>query len=750
MTMTRRAWALLLTGLLLVMLALPGASLAATGRYNFVDDERYDIENNRWGSAADRIDEFLDQAFEYYLAGDTASAYDCVNNAYFCVYETTGFERQTMTYVSGPRKNAVELEFTTCKRAVKNEDLSEETQASVRQELNKLKGMIREDANKLAAKMDPAQPQTVITYWKNTGDDIATGMTQVSSDPWAALAGEEGAGQENAWTAAFTGVTEELEKANEAYTAGDTGAAMDHVRSAYYEHYESASLDRKIYSALGAEDRMTVDNAFAALRAVAAAEDADPAAWATAYGSLTAALKDTSDRIDAQEPASASYDSWTDAAAAISELIATGESGYKGKDFQTAVDSIDTAYYTVYEASGLDVAVYAGLGAEERAAVDEAFTAARSIAAASLETGKLQKTAWGNATRRLRNTVNRVAASLDETQRLADEAAAEAAKAEAEEASKNLRWDTFTGAFLIIVREGLEAILVIAAIIAYLVKSGQRQSLRPVYWGALAGILASFIAAAALYFIKQAAVAGGMAQELVEGITALIAVCVLFYVSNWMISKSEAAAWSGYIERKVQTGVEKRSSLTLAFTAFLAVFREGAEVVLFYQPMLVGDDAVHVNMVIWGFLAGCVVLVGVYFAITKLSIKLPIKVFFTATSILMAIMCVAFLGSGIKELSEGGAFEVVNRVEGIPENDVVQMFGIYPYLETLVPQLILTIILIITFLVAHYRGKLKTQSLVYEKRIADLTGAADLAEAAAVAQEADKLQADTAKMGRRN
>ena len=268
------------------------------------------------------------------------------------------------------------------------------------------------------------------------------------------------------------------------------------------------------------------------------------------------------------------------------------------------------------------------------------------------------------------------------------------------------QWLTFLGAFGIIVREGLEAILVIAAIIAYLVKSGNSKSLRNIYIGALAGIAASFAAAAVLYFVKQAVAGAGMAQELIEGITALIAVCVLFYVSNWMISKAEAAAWTGYIDSKVQAGVERRSAFTLGFTAFLSVFREGAEVVLFYQPMLQEGNA---GMVWAGFGVGVVVLVFVYLAITKLSIKLPIKVFFTATSILMAVMCVSFLGSGIKELAEGGLFDLTLRVPGIPENDVLQVFGIYPYLETLVPQLILSVILLITFMVAHYRGKLEAQ-----------------------------------------
>ncbi len=106
----------------------------------------------------------------------------------------------------------------------------------------------------------------------------------------------------------------------------------------------------------------------------------------------------------------------------------------------------------------------------------------------------------------------------------------------------------------------------------------------------------------------------------------------------------------------------------------------------------------------------------VYLAITKLSVKLPIKVFFTATSILMAVMCVAFLGSGIKELAEGNVFDLTLRVPGIPENDTIQIFGIYPWLETLVPQLILSIILLVTFMIAHFRGKMDALKAEYARK----------------------------------
>ena len=563
----------LLCALIIAVLLLPLCGLAEEA-------------SARWANAADEIDKYLDAAFESYLDGDAKAAYDSVSNAYFRVYETTGFERQTMSYVSGNRKNAVEMQFSACKAAVKKDNTDHETIVSVRSALQKLKAMIREDGNKLAALQGGVQSEG--KYYKR-GE-------LVSADP--------------------------------------------------YPEYS-----------------------------------ADP----------NAAKK---------------YASWYEAATLVKELLDTAYMGYLDKDFAAASDNLDTAYYSVYEESGLSHKLYTDLSLSDRQKMDGYFSDLRGLIA-SAET-KYQKNKYRTTTDGAKNQVLKLAKALD-TQ--AEEAAAEAAAAAAETAApaqeetkqSDPRWLTFLGAFGIIVREGLEAILVIAAIIAYLKKSGSAKSVKNVYIGAVAGIAASFIAAAVLGWAKQAFVGAGLAQEIIEGITALIAVCVLFYVSNWMISKAEAASWSRYIDGKVKTSLEQGSSFALAFTAFLSVFREGAEVVLFYQPML---SEGHPGMVWAGFAAGCVLLVFIYLAITKLSVKLPIKVFFTATSILMAIMCVSFLGSGIKELAEGNVFDLTLRVPGIPENDVIQIFGIYPWLETLLPQLILSIILLVTFLVAHYRGKI--------------------------------------------
>ena len=563
----------LVCGLMIILLMLPLAAFAE------------ETSSTRWADAADEIDRFLDAAFESYLDGDPSAAYTNVSNAYFRVYETTGFERQTMSYISGNRKNAVEMQFSACKSAVKKENETTETRISVRSALAKLKSMIREDGNKLAAMQGGVQSETKF------------------------------------------------------YLRGELSATDP------YPEYS-----------------------------------ADP-------------------------NAAAKYASWYEAATLVKELVDTAYMAYLDKDFDAAMDNLNTAYYSVYEESGLDHAIYTELSIKERQAADKCFTDLRKLASSGAE--KYQKNKYRTTTDSAKNTILKYAKAIDTKKAEAAAEAGETAAAVSEEPVAEQQSDpkllTFLGAFGIIVREGLEAILVIAAIIAYLVKSGNRRSLKNVYIGAVAGIAASFAAAAVLAWAKQAFVGAGLAQEVIEGITALIAVCVLFYVSNWMISKAEAASWSRFIDGKVQSSVEQGSAFALAFTAFLSVFREGAEVVLFYQPMLSEGNP---GMVWAGFGTGCVLLVFIYLAITKLSIKLPIRVFFTATSILMAVMCVSFLGSGIKELAEGNVFDLALRVPGIPENDVIQIFGIYPWLETLVPQLILAIILLITFMVAHYRGKI--------------------------------------------
>lgn len=167
-----------------------------------------------------------------------------------------------------------------------------------------------------------------------------------------------------------------------------------------------------------------------------------------------------------------------------------------------------------------------------------------------------------------------------------------------------------------------------------------------------------------------------------------------------MVSKAEAGAWSNYIEEKVEQGINRSSMFSLAFAAFLAVFREGAETILFYQALLANTET-YLNMVWLGLGIGCVALVIIYILIRVLSIKLPLKPFFLGTSILLFIMSITFTGSGIKELQEGNLIGVT-PVAWIGSVDIL---GIYPTLETLIPQLVLLAVTVWTFVMQIRRNR---------------------------------------------
>lgn len=226
------------------------------------------------------------------------------------------------------------------------------------------------------------------------------------------------------------------------------------------------------------------------------------------------------------------------------------------------------------------------------------------------------------------------------------------------------------------------------------------------------------MALAALLYSITSSTSNSIPQEIVEGVTALLAVAVLIYVSNWMFSKAEAENWTKYISGKVSESAEKGKLWALGFTSFLAVFREGAEVILFCQQYFsrAGSISHGYLAVLGGMAAGLAGVALVFVLIRVFGVKLPLKPFFMATSILMAVMAIAFLGSGMFELFLDGRLAetiggFVQELAGtIPSlawmngNDVLAFFGIYPTWITLGPQIILTAVTIITFVIMLRRN----------------------------------------------
>ncbi|MBQ7544633.1 MAG: FTR1 family iron permease [Synergistaceae bacterium] len=251
----------------------------------------------------------------------------------------------------------------------------------------------------------------------------------------------------------------------------------------------------------------------------------------------------------------------------------------------------------------------------------------------------------------------------------------------------NRDWLTFVTAFGLLVREGLEAILVIAAIVAYLIKTGNKNMLKGVYLGSFAAIGASILLAWALEALMGEQ--SGVARELLEGWTMFLAVAVLFYVSNWMLSKADNIAWEQYISGKVQQSIDSKSQWTLIFAAFIAVMREGAELILFYSAAFTGGMS-NPTYIAYGIGAGILVLVIVWVCFRYFSVRLPLRAFFLFTSILLFLMCISFMGKGVVELTEADVITgrtVIPSMKGFS----IEILSIYDRAETLIPQIMLVI-----------------------------------------------------------
>jgi high-affinity iron transporter len=260
-------------------------------------------------------------------------------------------------------------------------------------------------------------------------------------------------------------------------------------------------------------------------------------------------------------------------------------------------------------------------------------------------------------------------------------------------------WGYLAESFLLVVREGFEAILIVAAIMAVVLRSGSTTQRRGVRWGVALAILASLATAAGLDWL----LAGGAAQrESIEGGVMLVAAGVLFYVSYWLFSKVEAAAWQRFLRDKVERATSSGRSLALASLAFLAVYREGFETVLFYKALFMSGGAAATGPITLGLGAGLAVLVVIYVGIERFGIRIPLRPFFAVTGATLYLMAFVFAGTGIKELQEG-ALIPSTLVRGAPRSD---FFGIYPTLESLAVQglLVAGVIVAIVWTLARRRA----------------------------------------------
>ena len=323
---------------------------------------------------------------------------------------------------------------------------------------------------------------------------------------------------------------------------------------------------------------------------------------------------------------------------------------------QRARGIVSTAYFDVFEGKGLE-ALLATRSSRAKIEIESIFGKIISL----MRTGASQD--------QVEQEFQRLITRLGEAAKLL----------EIEEPSP---WRALLNSLFIILREGFEAILIISALTAYLIKTGNDNKVKVVYQGAGLALLASIFTA---FLIQSIFAQNPAGQEIMEGATMLLAAIVLFYVSYWLTSKAEAAKWRAFIQEKVKVSLSQGSLFALGFTAFLAVYREGAETVLFYQALLASGEGLDTGLIWLGFLLGSGTLAGVFFIFKLGSVRIPIRLFFTLTSIFLYYLAFSFTGQGIIEFQVGGLISAT-PVAFIPQIDFLR---IYPTVESLTCQGIL-------------------------------------------------------------
>jgi len=255
-------------------------------------------------------------------------------------------------------------------------------------------------------------------------------------------------------------------------------------------------------------------------------------------------------------------------------------------------------------------------------------------------------------------------------------------------------WD----AALILLREGLEGLLVVATLIAFLKKMGESSKQKWIWSGVIAGILASAVLAVIINIVFSEIVAAS-SREYIEGLTGVVAVVMMLTVGAWLHNKSSIGNWNKYINQQMQQAIAKGSLLSFSFISFLSVFREGAETIIFYTGI---TPYISIAQLTAGVLLAIGILVIVGFLIIKYSVKIPIRLFFKAATLLIYFLAFKILGISIHALQISNVLPT-STVENLP---FIDWIGLYPTWETTISQLcLLAVIVFMTYFVKKNTDK---------------------------------------------
>ena len=253
--------------------------------------------------------------------------------------------------------------------------------------------------------------------------------------------------------------------------------------------------------------------------------------------------------------------------------------------------------------------------------------------------------------------------------------------------------NVFLLALLILLREGLEALLVVAAIYSVAVKTGQPVLKRSVHYGWAAALALGVVTWIVASFVITVS---GASREMTEGYTALIAAGILFYMGFWMLRKTSAAKWQQFIGQKVSNAMSSGAYFGLALVVFLAVYREVFETILFYQSLWLQGGSVNQLSFIAGIAAALFALLILGVGLFKFALKLPLKAFFGSTAILMIALAVVMTGKGVAALQEAGTLALSQL--SLP---TISWLGIYPTVQGIAAQAVVLVLAAILLIKAR-------------------------------------------------
>lgn len=606
-------------------------------------------EENTFKHYVTEIEMRLDTAMKLYKANKNTEARQAVQMAYFELFEN--LEGPIRINFSAQKSYQMEATFGEIRKMMKSSRPEQEILAKV---------------DRLKADLQQVLP-TLEAGHKLEAEDAHDVYTNEQIAPH--------------WQTSFRAIDDNLANMISAYEKGDFSGAKHFAQQAQYEGYKNSEMEMSVRLNRSAKISGEINHQFYGLIKLSEKSgNLNALAYQTTQllQDIEALLPNLPTTREEQNHSSAPLqdtqeNNWQAVAEDVNAKLQQALQTYQAGLGKQAILDVQDTYFDVFESSGFE----AKIGSRDsnfKAKLEGYFTRLVSLMKANAPIEQLQTQVQGLA--------------QDMTQGVS-----------MLQGSQQNEWSLFLYSLLIILREGLEALLIVAAIVTYLVKNHHQDKLPVIRQSVLVALGASVVTAGIFQLVFENA---GASRELLEGFTMMLAVVMLFMMSYWLLSKVEASNWKRYLEGKLSTALSTGSLIGLWLTSFLAVYREGAETVLFYYA-LVADAQSTMGLIylLAGFVVGTMLLAVCYFIMRYSIVKLPLKPFFMFTGAFMYLMAFVFAGKSVLELIEGKLFQPTL----LPNMFEVPLLGIYPYVETLIPQVVLVLAGVFALFYMKYKNR---------------------------------------------